>query len=91
MDHLSAAAGHTPKAVQDAVNLLCHRGASLGHVPRGVHQDHQVIYCNAASEMGLINVSLWDLSSLSMKYRIFHSDGAYARNEMFATAKTKQG
>lgn len=44
MDHLPRPAGNAPpKATQEAVGLLSHKGALLVYVQLGVHQDSQVL------------------------------------------------
>lgn len=49
-DHLSASAGVVmPNGVQDTTGRLCSKGTFLALVLPGVHQDSQVLFCQAAS------------------------------------------
>ncbi|KAK4828308.1 hypothetical protein QYF61_025320 [Mycteria americana] len=50
--HLPQPAGNTPPdAAQDTISLLCCKGTLLAHVQLGVHQDPQVLFCEAAFKL----------------------------------------
>ena len=52
-DHLPRPAGNTPPdADQDPIDLLCSKGTMLSHLQLGVHQDPQVLSCQAAFQLG---------------------------------------
>jgi len=41
-----------PNAAQDTIHLLCRKGTWLVHIQPGVHQDPQVLLCQAAFQLG---------------------------------------
>jgi len=59
------------KAAQDTISPLSSKGTLLAHVQLGVHQDSQMLFCQAAFQLGDLFSMYWCLALFSSQLQDF--------------------